>query len=208
MVSVFHRFCLAVAEPCRQMPPSWSRWKGRGCAPGEASTSYRGGPLINSVGACSRSALAIIEVAGRQRLHHHVPFGRPDMTLSSNQHERRNGKTSFWLSGWAMLLVVLLSAAPTGGPPKTRLVGSAFDSATVWVALGAKKPRPGVPAASIQKRKLPQSVASSIAEVPLITSAIELPGTSGLSLFATPRQAISTPRAFAKAHPTRAPPNR
>lgn len=40
-----------------------------------------------------------------------------------------------------MLLVVLLSAAPTGGQVRSRLVGSAFDPASVSVALYPKQPK-------------------------------------------------------------------
>lgn len=40
-----------------------------------------------------------------------------------------------------MLLVVLLSAAPTGGQPRTRLVGSAFDPATTSVVVSPKRPK-------------------------------------------------------------------
>ncbi|GEM_PF-1747298 len=42
------------------------------------------------------------------------------------------------LLGWLILLVVVLSAAPTGGEPRTRLIGSAFDPASVSVALNRK----------------------------------------------------------------------
>ena len=40
-----------------------------------------------------------------------------------------------------MLLVVLLSAAPTGGQPRTQIVGSAFDPATTSVAVSPKRPK-------------------------------------------------------------------
>ncbi|OYW45135.1 MAG: hypothetical protein B7Z08_06110 [Sphingomonadales bacterium 32-68-7] len=43
------------------------------------------------------------------------------------------------LWGWGLVLLVLFSAAPTGGPPRTRLVGSAFDPATVSVALSPRE---------------------------------------------------------------------
>ena len=44
-------------------------------------------------------------------------------------------RRAFALWAWAMLFVVLLSAVPTGGQARTRLVGSAFDPTTVSVAL-------------------------------------------------------------------------
>lgn len=43
--------------------------------------------------------------------------------------------------GWAMLLVVLISAVPTTGQARTRLIGSAFDPATYSVVVSPKKPR-------------------------------------------------------------------
>ena len=47
----------------------------------------------------------------------------------------------FTLWGWAMLLVIVLSAAPTSAHPRTRLIGSAFDPATVSVLIGPRKER-------------------------------------------------------------------
>lgn len=52
---------------------------------------------------------------------------------------KRSWSTLLW--GWGLLFVVLLSAAPTGGPPRSRLVGSAFDPATVSVALSPRQPK-------------------------------------------------------------------
>ena len=52
---------------------------------------------------------------------------------------KRPWSTLLW--GWGLVLVVLLSAAPTGGPPRTRLVGSAFDPATVSVAISPRQPK-------------------------------------------------------------------
>lgn len=46
-----------------------------------------------------------------------------------------------FLWGWGLVLVVLLSAAPTGGAPRTRMVGSAFDPATVSEALNPRQPK-------------------------------------------------------------------
>jgi hypothetical protein len=44
-----------------------------------------------------------------------------------------------------MLVVVLLSAAPTGGQVQVRAIGSAFDPATVSVAVSPKKLKPETP---------------------------------------------------------------
>jgi hypothetical protein len=53
----------------------------------------------------------------------------------------RGPRVPFLIWGWAMLFVVLLSATPTGGQVRSRLVGSAFDPTTVSVALGPKQPK-------------------------------------------------------------------
>ncbi len=61
------------------------------------------------------------------------------------------------LWGWAMLLVVLLSAAPTGGQPRTRHLGSAFDPATLSVVLSPKQPRLNGAVSSQHRKKLPET---------------------------------------------------
>ena len=48
-------------------------------------------------------------------------------------------RAAFWLWGWAMLLVIMLSAAPTGGALRTQLFGSAFDPATYSVTTAPKR---------------------------------------------------------------------
>ena len=58
---------------------------------------------------------------------------------------------------WLMLVVVLLSAAPINGQPRTRLVGSAFDPASVSVVVRPGKTRLHANAASLEKRKTPDS---------------------------------------------------
>ena len=59
------------------------------------------------------------------------------MTAHAALRARRGASFLVW--GWAMLLVVALSAAPTGGQMRSRAIGSAFDPATLSVALS---PRP------------------------------------------------------------------
>ena len=58
---------------------------------------------------------------------------------SWNPSRRRWQVPPFLLSGWAILLVVLMSATPAGEQIRLRAVGSAFDPATAAVALGPKK---------------------------------------------------------------------
>lgn len=104
------------------------------------------------------------------------------------------------------LLVVLLSAAPTGEQAFTRLVGSAFDPAAASVALGPKLSKTKAPA--IVKRTTEDS---ELAPPPaLVWSAPE----SVLPELAPERSpgaaavvAGSAPRAFARAHRSRAPPS-
>lgn len=54
---------------------------------------------------------------------------------------RRGPRVPFQVWGWTTLLVVLLSATPSGSQVLSRLVGSAFDPAAVSVALGPKQPK-------------------------------------------------------------------
>ena len=62
---------------------------------------------------------------------------------------------SLW--GWFMVVVVLLSAAPTGGQPRTRLVGSAFDPASISVAVRPSQTRLTLPSQVFDKRKTPDA---------------------------------------------------
>ncbi|KHL26157.1 hypothetical protein PK98_06525 [Croceibacterium mercuriale] len=57
------------------------------------------------------------------------------MTGQSHPASNRIRPTAFLLWGWALLLLVLLSAAPTGAQPCARLIGSAFDPSTVSVTV-------------------------------------------------------------------------
>ena len=50
-----------------------------------------------------------------------------------------NARLAFNLWGWATFLVVLLSAAPTGGALRTQWIGSAFDPASYSLTTGAKR---------------------------------------------------------------------
>ncbi|MGX7895622.1 hypothetical protein [Tsuneonella sp. HG222] len=46
---------------------------------------------------------------------------------------------AFDVWGWMTLVVVLLSAAPTGGALRTQWIGSAFDPSTYSLTTGAKR---------------------------------------------------------------------
>lgn len=54
--------------------------------------------------------------------------------------------------GWLMLLVVLISAVPTTGHARTRIIGSAFDPATYSVVVSPKKPRISAAKASLDRK--------------------------------------------------------
>lgn len=130
------------------------------------------------------------------------------MNVSINQRKGRKSQPAFWLVAWATLLVVLLSAAPTGGQPRTRFVGSAFDPATVSVVVTPKKHRSASSAASLLKRKRPDDVAG---EAPTIVSLPRRPAASPLALadrlrFSPFPDATSRRHSFPKAHGPRAPP--
>jgi len=124
-------------------------------------------------------------------------------------HERaRRGPAAFLLWGWAMLLVVLLSAAPTGGQPRTRLLGSAFDPATVSVVLSPKQSRLEDTASSLHRRRLPDRMGGGSAHI------ANLAPWAASSLLAQPDgwrfddrdPAITGRRSLTKAHGPRGPP--
>jgi hypothetical protein len=107
-----------------------------------------------------------------------------------------------------MLLVVLLSAAPTGGQPGTRLVGSAFDPATVSVVVSPKKPRFASSTTSLLKKKPADDVAG---EASTATGLLRISSAPQFALASRPRFSPSqdvTPgaRSSLKAHGPRAPP--
>ena len=129
------------------------------------------------------------------------------MTLLHHLQGRTRQGLAFWLSGWAILLVVLLSAAPTGSQLRTRLVGSAFDPATVSVVVNPKQPRLRTTAAKPNKANPPDVVHDSLAPVGIIQAGSE----SERWLSAAPRftvqlASISDPRSLTRAHGARAPP--
>lgn len=62
---------------------------------------------------------------------------------------------------WLTLLVVLLSAVPSGALPGMRAVGSAFDPAAASVAIGPKHRLAGLPELAARKCGLPETGAGS-----------------------------------------------
>jgi hypothetical protein len=108
-----------------------------------------------------------------------------------------------------MLLVVLLSAVPTGGQARSRLVGSAFDPTTVSVALSPKQPKAKASAQAPDRRRLPDSASGNapvqLALAPVAALVIARSAEAGASPFAQPAT-VTGPRALTRAHGPRAPP--
>lgn len=117
----------------------------------------------------------------------------------------------FALWCWAMLLVVLMSAAPTSGHVRTRLIGSAFDPASVSVALNTKQTKARSVSAQRQQDGLPDEWQGR-PSLPAVTT-----GASGLTSTAAPIRTASAPAAasvsptyagiFPRANGARAPPS-
>lgn len=107
-----------------------------------------------------------------------------------------------------MLLVVLLSAVPSGEQARTRLVGSAFDPATVSVALTPKQPKTKA-AVQAERRRLPELAFGKAPFLLAIASAGAVPF-AGYSLVAPVGFVRPAPfpasRSLTRAHGPRAPP--
>lgn len=109
---------------------------------------------------------------------------------------------------WLMLVVVLLSAAPINGQPRTRLVGSAFDPASVSVVVRPGKTPLHSPSASLEKRKAPDAEPDGM---PLfaIVERLDLAARPSPAVEARPDALPPTPfepRRSWRAHQSRAPP--
>lgn len=105
---------------------------------------------------------------------------------------------------WAMLLVILISAAPDGGAPGSRSIGSPFDPATSGVAVSRQHSRlAAMVTAGDIRPALPVMGASGVAILPALASfdfAASRPFRFSHS------QATVYPRSRAGAHGARAPP--
>jgi hypothetical protein len=80
------------------------------------------------------------------------------MIGSGTLSQAKRSPAAFMLWGWTMLLVVLLSAAPTGAQPRSSFLGSAFDPSTVSVVLSPKQLRLNGAASTQYRKKPPESV--------------------------------------------------
>ena len=124
-------------------------------------------------------------------------------------HETRTRSAGFWLWGWAMLLVVLLSAAPTGGAPRTQWLGSAFDPATTSVTTGPKRPKVDI---LVKKAADDEPYTFVPVPTPLLAAPARPADLRGISTAARPAtfarsfQAAATVSPLAGSHAARAPP--
>ncbi|MBT2134414.1 hypothetical protein KK137_08725 [Croceibacterium sp. LX-88] len=118
----------------------------------------------------------------------------------------RVGRPAF--VGWFMLLVVLISAVPTTGQARTRVIGSAFDPATYSVVVSPKKPRVAGAKTTVARKPLLDHLFDGV-PVPAIVEPQPLPFTfewaSQLRFEAPPEQPAGRP-SIVRAHGPRAPP--
>lgn len=117
----------------------------------------------------------------------------------------KSRRFGFLAWGWATLLVVLVSAAPDGGAPGSRELGSAFDPATPWVTVGPQQPREVV-AAEMADEAPPPAMAAGDAGVLFPFQLASSGGVAGSSLIALRPYAAGDPRSLNRAHGARAPP--
>lgn len=119
----------------------------------------------------------------------------------------RLNRLGFLAWGWAMLLVIAVSAAPDGGAPGSRLVGSAFDPATASVMVGPQQPR--VVLAATNDEQAPPAVPSGGAGefATATSSAMRSPAADADgSLLAHRPPGSGDPRSLTRANGARAPP--
>jgi hypothetical protein len=121
------------------------------------------------------------------------------------QSSLRSSRLGFVLWGWMTLLVVLVSAAPDGGAPGSRELGSAFDPATLAVTV-APQPTREVVAAQFDDRRPPAPpVGSGIpAAMPVVLAALAHAATAPVPDFRP--HSSGDPRALSRANAARAPP--
>ncbi len=106
-----------------------------------------------------------------------------------------------------MLLVILISAAPDGGAPGSRPIGSAFDPATSAVAVARKDPRIAAMALADDARPPPPLAGASG-----LAASVLQPTIASLDYPVSPpprvahSRAAGDPRSLTRAHGARAPP--
>lgn len=117
--------------------------------------------------------------------------------------------TAFLLWGWALLLLVLLSAAPTAAQPVARLVGSAFDPSTMSVTVGPNRRDENVWIKKLRSND-PDADAPDLSSRPPLIAAVRATGSGSaiapqVPFDRAPRSDIPL-RASVRSQPARAPP--
>lgn len=133
---------------------------------------------------------------------------RHRMTRDNSSRSESGNRPAFAPWAWLMLVVVLLSAAPINGQPRSRLVGSAFDPASVSVVVRPGKTRLHSPSASVEKRKAPDSEPGNAPFLAIVEGpdlATQPSPAAEARTDALPPTAF-VPRRPWRAHPSRAPP--
>jgi hypothetical protein len=119
----------------------------------------------------------------------------------------RKVRYGFLVWGWAMLLVILLSAAPTGAQSRTRLVGSAFDLATTSVVVSPKRPKAAISVKRTDDGNGPETPVGITAWIGVWGHGFILsPAAEDLLPLLAREQGIGAPRPYTRAHGPRAPP--
>jgi len=124
-------------------------------------------------------------------------------SINSPQENKRQPMT---LWGWVMLLVVVLSSAPSAAQPRTRLVGSAFDPSATAVVVSPKRTRLNASTALPAPRKLPDDGAPN-GGVAIVWTMMQIAASHWPQTIRA-RQAALPPESFllTRAHGPRAPP--
>lgn len=128
------------------------------------------------------------------------------MKPTNNQRDVRNSRSMVLAWAWAVLLVVLLSAAPTGAQPGTRLIGSAFDPATVSVALRSEQLAVDAAAVPLPKRKHAGEQQEACTAVAPCRSVALLPTPAERPFSRIGREGLTGWLTSTRAHGPRAPP--
>lgn len=130
------------------------------------------------------------------------------MPAAARPRTLRTAPRGFALWALSMLLVVLLSAMPSEGEARTRLVGSAFDPTTVSVALSPKLPKAKVKAQPSERRRLPDLLADgpAVQFAPGFAMPAASAAAAAAASVAPGPVAAPLPAALARAHGPRAPP--
>jgi len=106
-----------------------------------------------------------------------------------------------------MVLVVLLSAAPTGGQVRIQPVGSAFDPTTAAVAVSPKRHKLHAVIAEADRDDRDAPLAGDVPALAATVAGLARADVfSGRAQFAPIRRIVARTNPLASSHPARAPP--